>query len=39
MAGKNIGSGKLLEENIEDKVRLNKEGSDGVLLSSNVQLP
>lgn len=39
MASKNVGSGKLLEENIEDKVRLNKEGSDSVLLSSNVQFP
>ena len=32
MASKNIGSGKLVEESTEDKVRLNKQGSNSVLL-------
>jgi len=36
VASKNTGSGKLLEEKIEDKVRLNKQGSNSVLLMYQV---
>lgn len=40
VASKNIGSRKLLEDNTEDKVRLNKQGSNsGVDVLSNVRFP